>query len=260
MGQNFTSSSIVKSYSVARVIGSSSTGGLVGLSSGGTYINSSFWDSAATGRAGGKTTTQMKTSETFANAGWDFNQTGVWKMIRGVTYPKLAWETLENISPSELNSSVQLEFTENLPVGSVIGSFVATDLNYPSEVSFSCLSSQNRELFTLDSNGTLKTATTFDYESNVSNYTITVQAKDELNATAEGNFTITLQNVVEDLDQDGTEDHFDDDIDGDGFTNAQELAYGSNPLDENSVANAAPTDLNTSSNLSILENLPPVNG
>ena len=78
---------------VARVIGSSSTGGLVGLSSGGTYINSSFWDSAATGRAGGKTTTQMKTPETFANAGWDFNQTGVWKMIRGVTYPKLAWET-----------------------------------------------------------------------------------------------------------------------------------------------------------------------
>ena len=59
------------------------------------------------------------------------------------------------------------------------------------------------------------------------------------------------------MDQDGTEDHFDDDIDGDGFTNAQELTYGSDPLDENSVANAAPTDLNTSSNLSILENLPP---
>ena len=208
-----------------------------------------------------KQPTQMKTPETFANAGWDFNQTGVWKMIRRVTYPKLAWETLENISPSELNSTVQLEFTENLPVGSVIGSFVATDLNYPSEVSFSLNSySQNRELFTLDTNGTLKTATTFDYESNASNYTITIQAKDELNATTEGNFTVTLQNVVEDLDQDGTEDHFDDDIDGDGFTNAQELAYGSDPLDKNSVANAAPTDLNTSSNLSILENLPLVNG
>ena len=50
-------------------------------------------------------------------------------------------------------------------------------------------------LFTLDSNGTLKTATTFDYESNVSSYTITVQAKDELNATTEGNFTVTLSNA-----------------------------------------------------------------
>ena len=115
----------------------------------------------------------------------------------------------------------------------------------------------NDGLFSLDQNGTLKSATTFDYESNASSYTITVLAKDELNGITEGNFTITLQNVVEDLDQDGTEDHFDDDIDGDGFTNAQELAYGSDPLDENSVANAAPTDLNTSSNLSILENLPP---
>ena len=51
--------------------------------------------------------------------------------------------------------------------------------------------------FTLDTNGTLKTATTFDYESNASSYTITVQAKDELNATTEGNFTVTLLNKNE---------------------------------------------------------------
>ena len=49
--------------------------------------------------------------------------------------------------------------------------------------------------------------------------------------------------MVEDLDGDGTEDHYDDDIDGDGFTNAEELAYGSDPLDPNSVANAAPNSL-----------------
>ena len=55
----------------------------------------------------------------------------------------------------------------------------------------------NNSLFTLDINGTLKTATTFDYESNASTYTITVQAKDELNATTEGNFTVTLLDVYE---------------------------------------------------------------
>ena len=38
------------------------------------------------------------------------------------------------------------------------------------------------------------------------------------------NFTISLSNVVEDMDGDGTEDHYDDDIDGDG-TVAEELIY-----------------------------------
>ena len=55
----------------------------------------------------------------------------------------------------------------------------------------------NNSLFTLDTNGTLKTATVFDYESNASSYTIRVQAKDELNATTEGNFTVTLLDVYE---------------------------------------------------------------
>ncbi|MBT7651019.1 MAG: beta-propeller fold lactonase family protein, partial [Opitutae bacterium] len=39
---------------------------------------------------------------------------------------------------------------------------------------------------------TLKAATTFDYESNASSYSIRVQVKDEYNATSEGNFTVTL--------------------------------------------------------------------
>ena len=51
----------------------------------------------------------------------------------------------------------------------------------------------NNSLFTLETNGTLRTATTFDYETNASTYTIRVQVRDELNATAEGDFTVTLQ-------------------------------------------------------------------
>ena len=66
-------------------------------------------------------------------------------------------------------------------------------------------------------------------KADASTYTITVQAKDEYNATIEGNFTVTLEDVFEDLDGDGTEDHLDDDMDGDGFTNAEELAIGSDP-------------------------------
>ena len=252
LGQNFTYSKVEDSYSLSRVVGYSSAGGLVGLNSPDTYvircfsagpvtsqgligsnqsgfINHSFWDTQTSGKStssGGlaKTTAQLKDPETFVSVFWNFNlQSPRWKMIRGVTYPKLAWETLENISPSELNSTAQLEFTENLSIGSAIGSFVATDLNYPSEVLFSLSPfSKNRKLFTLDTNGTLKTATTFDYETDATSYTITVQAKDELNATTEGNFTVTLLDLYEDTD-------------GDGFRDSLEVSTGSNLNNSNST-------------------------
>jgi hypothetical protein len=54
----------------------------------------------------------------------------------------------------------------------------------------------HNHLFTLETNGTLKTATIFDYESNASTYSIRVQAKDEHNATVEGNFTVTVTVTV----------------------------------------------------------------
>ena len=79
------------------------------------------------------------------------------------------------------------------------------------------------------SNGTLFAKQTFDFETDEQNYSITVRVTDDHNISFDKNFTISLTNVVEDLDQDGTEDHYDDDIDGDGFTNEEELAYGSDP-------------------------------
>ena len=65
----------------------------------------------------------------------------------------------------------------------------------------------NNSLFTLDQNGTLKTATVFDFETNASTYSIRVQARDEFNATVEGNFTVVLADVLEDFDGDGLADH-----------------------------------------------------
>ena len=56
----------------------------------------------------------------------------------------------------------------------------------------------SNSLFLLDTNGTLKTEATFDYESNASTYSIRVQAKDDQNATVEGSFTITLTDDVSD--------------------------------------------------------------
>ena len=103
--------------------------------------------------------------------------------------------------------------------------------------------------FSIDANGTLTANQSFDYETDDLNYTITVRATDDHNASFDKNFTITVTNVVEDLDGDGTEDHYDDDIDGDGLTNAEELAYNSDPRDASS-SNRPPSDINAS-NLTI---------
>ena len=166
------------------------------------------------------------------------------------------WSNLvPNRPPTDLNSTAVLGFQENQPIGTVIGEFNATDPDSDTITYYFASGENNNSLFTLDSNGTLKTATIFDYESNASSYTITVKAKDELNATTEGNFSIALTNVIEDFDQDGIEDAFDTDIDGDGYSNVIERAYPSDPRDPNSVADTLPTAL-TLSSLEIMENQP----
>ena len=95
-------------------------------------------------------------------------------------------------SPMTLNSTANLTIAENQPVGTVVSEFNATDPDGDAITYHFVDGDNNNLLFMLDSNGTLKTATIFDYESNASIYSITVQAKDELNATTQGNFTVTL--------------------------------------------------------------------
>ena len=106
------------------------------------------------------------------------------------------WSAL--VPPRNLAPLAQLAILENHSIGSVVGEFNATDANDGNITYHFVNGDNNNSLFTLDTNGTLKTATTFDYESNASIYTISVQAKDELNATTEGNFTVTLLDVKSD--------------------------------------------------------------
>ncbi len=85
-------------YSTASVVGSSSVGGLSGYGTASLTINS-FWDTQTSGRgtsAGGtgKTTVQMQTMSTFADAGWfiaDFDGIDAdWIMaVEGASYPQL---------------------------------------------------------------------------------------------------------------------------------------------------------------------------
>ena len=104
-----------------------------------------------------------------------------------------------NKSPHDLNSTAPLTISENQLAGAIVGEFNATDPDVNSTLTYHLVSGTgdgNNSLFTLDTNGTLRTAVTFDYESNASTYSIRVQAKDEYNATVEGNFTVSLMDQV----------------------------------------------------------------
>ena len=161
--------------------------------------------------------------------------------------------SVPNSAPTalDLNGSSILE---NQPVGTVIGHLSATDPDANAILSFSLLDG-NASGISLDANGTLRALVSLDYETEPHSHVVRIRVTDEHNASLEGNFTIALLNQVEDLDGDGTEDHYDSDDDGDGFPDATEIGYGSDPRDPNSVANAAPTSIELNGT-SILENQP----
>ena len=109
----------------------------------------------------------------------------------------------DNYQPKDLNSTATLTIAENQPPGTTVGEFNATDPDANATLTYHLVSGVgdgNNSLFTLDLNGTLKTATVFDFESNASTYSIRVQARDEYNASVEENFTVTLLDIFESAD------------------------------------------------------------
>ena len=149
--------------------------------------------------------------------------------------------SVANAAPNslELNGSSILE---NRPAGTIVG-LHASDPDSNPALSYSLVDgngSQDNSSFSLDENGSLVSTVVFDFETNESNYSIRVAVKDEHNSSLEKSFVISLLNIVEDFDQDGIEDHHDPDDDNDGFSDAEEIAYGSDPRNPNSVANALP--------------------
>ena len=69
----------------------------------------------------------------------------------------------------------------------------------------------------------------------------------------EKELVVSLSNVVEDIDEDGTEDAVDPDADGDGMINEVELDNGSDPYDAQSK-NQLPTGISASGALTVSEN------
>ena len=167
----------------------------------------------------------------------------------------------KNSFPNQSPNAIYLsnnEVMENKPVGTIVGIFSVSDPN-PQSLHQVKLLEQNNSIshapFFIDENNTLRTGSMFDFEKNQT-FEITVIAIDEGNLSMQKSFVVKIKNFVEDLDQDGIEDAFDNDIDGDGFSNEEEILYGSDPDDPNSIANSPPANI-TLSNHIIYENQPP---
>ncbi len=138
---NLFGGTITNCYS-SGIIGTSGSniGGLVGTVSG--TITNSFWDNTvntvSNARGTGKTTTEMKTSNTFTVPGWNFST--IWEMI-GTNYPRLK-ANAESALPVELAS-----FTAEIAEKSVELKWrTATEVNnYGFEIQRSAISTQQSD-------------------------------------------------------------------------------------------------------------------
>ncbi|MFP6901195.1 MAG: cadherin domain-containing protein, partial [Opitutales bacterium] len=165
--------------------------------------------------------------------------------------------SVANAAPDniDLNGST---IAENQPVGALVGHFHASDPDVNASHVFAFADgngSVDNHLFALDANGSLTTQATFDFESNATALSILIRATDEHNASISQAFVIEVTNLIEDLDDDGIEDFFDLDDDGDGFPDEEEIAAGTDPEDADSVPNLPPTAITLEGN-QISENMP----
>ena len=180
------------------------------------------------------------------------------------TDPLLA-TSFKNIAPTDILSSQQLTILENQAIGTFVGQLSAidpNDLSFSDAYVFSLVDGNGsfaNHSFNLESNGTLLSAQVFDYEKllegNGTSLSIRVRVTDPGNLFTEGNLTVSVINVFEDNDSDGIEDSLDPDDDNDGFSDKDEITYGSDPLDSKSVANLAPSFLDLNGSF-LEENLP----
>ncbi len=134
VGNNYNNGSIIKCYSTCKARGNSQVGGIAGDN---TYyecvqidliwckptyyhavISGCFWDTQASGLGTsdgggtGKSTTQMKDSNTYLDAGWNFGS--VWEIARN-SYPRLRWEAAKapRIPINDADDLIGLTLTPN---------------------------------------------------------------------------------------------------------------------------------------------------
>jgi hypothetical protein len=129
------------------------------------------------------------------------------------------WGVYANANPIDLNTTAPLTIAGDQLIGSIVGTFSVVDTDVNASILFDLVdgngSDSNHE-FSLDTNGTLRTAVVFDYEGENSDddptLHIRVRASDEYNASVERSFMVTILDVNEStaqipVDHNGTIEH-----------------------------------------------------
>ena len=103
-----------------------------------------------------------------------------------------------NETPNALDHTSSLTVAENKVQGTIVGTFTAQDPDGDSLYYYlaSGMGDGNNSMFTMDTNGTLRTAMSFDYESYQS-LNITVVVLDDSNASEVGSFSVAVTNANE---------------------------------------------------------------
>ena len=133
----------------------------------------------------------------------DANQNGVYELTITVSDGTVSafqsvlievGDVFENATPVDIGLS-HASVAENQPVETIVGDFNATDPDANAIHVFTLVDgngSAHNASFAIDANGTLRTATVFDFEANGTSLAIRVKATDEHNASLEKTFTITI--------------------------------------------------------------------
>jgi hypothetical protein len=158
-------------------------------------------------------------------------------------------DILVNFPPTILTLSSST-IHENMPGGTLVGVLSGVDPDYLDVLKYSLIleqldgvgENQNKAhdyeiLFHLDVNGSLTTLRSLDFEKDPIITNLLIRVEDQHGAFLEKPFEIELLNIIEDMDGDGIEDSWDEDRDGDGFTNEFEMLAGTNPDDQYSYTN-----------------------
>ncbi|MDC0646721.1 hypothetical protein OAP38_03125, partial [Opitutales bacterium] len=158
-------------------------------------------------------------------------------------------DILVNAPPTILTLSSST-IHENMPGGTLVGVLSGVDPDYLDVLKYSLILEQLDEvvenqhkahdyeiLFHLDVNGSLTTLRSLDFEKDPVITNLLIRVEDQYGAFLEKPFEIELLNIIEDMDGDGIEDSWDEDRDGDGFTNEFEVLAGTNPDDQYSYTN-----------------------
>ena len=145
------------------------------------------------------------------------------------TDPKDASDSPNALPVYDANQS--LSIAENQPAGAVVGQLQASDADGHA-LSFGIADGPgdaDNLFFSLDANGTVVSQKSFDFESEPT-LSFRARVEDGNGGSVEASFTVSVTNLIEDLDGDGIEDAYDLDDDGDGLTDAMEVStHGTDP-------------------------------